>query len=258
MKLFCVLSAALFVFFSGASFARADIEPAKSAGHFVRGTFHTKTISYPYSIYLPENIDPSESLPVILFLHGAGESGTDGVLPTKVGIGPALLKFPQRYRAIVVMPQTQRKYSWDPAASKAAMKIAEHAITTYNGDRSRVYLTGVSLGAWASWRLAAKYPHAFAGLVPVSSGWESRAAAIAVRHIPIWAFANDFDIIAPAFLAGNMIKATREAGNRDAHITHYPSFSHDSWDRAYAEPKLPSFLFSHVNPHPPANLLQSE
>jgi predicted peptidase len=255
MKIFSSLLLALILFFSTLSFSYAEYDLTKSGGHFTQGSLTYKNVSYAYSIFLPENFDPSESLPVILFLHGSGESGADGVLQTKVGLGPALLKYPSRYRAIVVLPQTNRQDSWNPKALKAALRITENAITTYNGDRSRVYLTGVSLGGWASWRLAAQYPNDFAALVPVSGGWESKFTALAVKHIPIWAFASEFDIIAPSFLAKRMIETTRDARNNHAHFTQYPSFSHNSWDRAYADPKLPRFIFSQVNPHPPASLL---
>lgn len=122
---------------------------------------------YPYQVYVPSNYDASVTWPVVLFLHGAGERGNDGLLQTEVGIGTAIRRYPQRYPAIVVMPQAPRDTFWGGSPGDAAMAALDQTCKEFNTDARRVYLTGLSMGGHGSWMLAYRHVERFAAALVV-------------------------------------------------------------------------------------------
>ncbi|HEX2120114.1 MAG TPA: prolyl oligopeptidase family serine peptidase [Thermoanaerobaculia bacterium] len=223
-----------------------------------------------YRVYVPPNVREGDAIPAILFLHGAGESGSDGLLPTKVGIGPAILRDPERFPALVVFPQASRGYGWrgfNLAAAVAALDDVErrHAV-----DRERVSVTGISMGGYGAWLAALQQPETFAAVVPVCGGLDRTTAVemkilpnapllrsleeAATRIAPIaqWVFHGEADDIIPVEQSRVMVRALRAAG-AEVRYTEYPGVRHNSWDRAYAEPELMPWLLRqrrNVNPPP--------
>jgi predicted peptidase len=126
--------------------------------------------SYPYQVYVPPDYTESRRWPVILFLHGSGERGTDGLLQTQVGLGDALRRLPDRYPAIVVFPQAPLDVRWPGKAAKIALESLARTEKQFRCDRERVYLTGISMGGNGAWYLAYRHPERFAAVVPVC-GW---------------------------------------------------------------------------------------
>lgn len=193
-----------------------------------------------YRVYEPPGLAPG--MPVMLFLHGAGESGADGIAPTTVGLGPAIVRDPEQFPCVVVFPQASRGYGWggfNLAAADAALSAAE---SEYGTDRERVYVTGISMGGYGTWSLALRQPARFAALVPVCGGLarRERTHAEAARHlaaIPHWVFHGDADDIIPVSESREMVDALRAAGGA-VRYTEYAGVRHNSWDRAYAEPEL--------------------
>src|SRR4029077_5466750 len=109
--------------------------------------------------------------PVILFLHGAGERGSDGLLQTDVGLGHAIRMNPSRGPFVIVMPQCRRDMLWtDPAMQAQALAAVERSIKEFRGDRDHIYLTGLSMGVYVTLDLSAKYPGKFAALVVICGG----------------------------------------------------------------------------------------
>jgi len=144
-----------------------------------------------YSVYVPHDFDRSKQWPVILFLHGAGERGTDGLKSTQVGIGSAIRFGADRIPAIVVFPQAPPETRWLEQPADAAITALDCAIAEFNGDPDRVYLTGLSMGGYGAWHLAMANPNRFAALVVVCGGLLPHETAISVRQSPLTMGAAD-------------------------------------------------------------------
>ncbi|HLV02878.1 MAG TPA: phospholipase, partial [Acidobacteriota bacterium] len=114
-------------------------------------TFQARTIEidgqrFIYRVYVPADWSADRQWPVILFLHGAGERGKDGIEQTTVGLGPQILQNPSRFPAIVVMPQCRTGVFWnDPLMEKVALGSLQQATEEFNGDPRRTYLMGLSM-----------------------------------------------------------------------------------------------------------------
>jgi predicted peptidase len=227
----------------------------------VRGTV------YKYQVYVPENWSPQQKWPIILFLHGAGERGSDGLAETQVGIGTAIRKDRTRFPAIVVMPQCKPDTWWpDLLMQEYAMATLEAATKEFKGDPKRTYLTGLSMGGYGSWYLAAHYPGRFAAVVPICGGLAAPAhlrtehpeiakqfydddaksyeeVARKIGKTPVWIFHGDVDQSVPVMGSRKLNEALKAAGG-NARYTEYPGVDHNAWDKAYAEPELMTWLLA--------------
>src|ERR1700739_660553 len=221
--------------------------------------------NYRYQVYVPADFHSEKSWPVILFLHGAGERGSDGLLQTDVGIGHAIRLDAPRFPFIVVLPQCSKGKIWGDADMQAqALAALDASIREFRGDRKHVYLTGLSMGGFGTWELAARNPGRFAAIVPICSGvqpqkdWPQlrvtliddpkitdRFAEIArlIDSIPVWLFHGDADQAVAVEQSREMAEALKAAG-ADFKYTEYPGVNHNSWDKAYAEPELVPWLLS--------------
>ena len=204
----------------------------------------TRTI---YQLFKPQTLEAPT--PVILFLHGAGESGRDGMRQTNVGIGPAIIREPERFPALVVFPQASRGYGWREFNLAAAIAALDDVIEAYEIDRDRVYATGISMGGYGTWAIALEQPQRFAALAPVcggldfTTGFTLPRAASRLAHIPQWVFHGDADNVIPVEESRAMTDALRTAG-AEIRYTEYEGVRHNSWDRAYAEPELIPWLLA--------------
>jgi predicted peptidase len=215
---------------------------------------------YKYQVFVPDNWSPNQKWPMILFLHGAGERGTDGLIQTQVGIATAIRNDRSRFPAIVVMPQCLREHSWNkPDMEEVALAALAAASREFKGDRKRNYLTGLSMGGYGTWALAAAYPNKFAAIVPICGGIllpdDSRkqpdsdripyleAAKKIGTKLPIWVFHGDADPAVPVAESRLMVEALKAAG-ANVRYTEYPGVGHNSWDKAYADPELMTWLLS--------------
>jgi predicted peptidase len=229
---------------------------------FLNRTVVLNGVAYPFVVYVPRDWTPSRAWPVILFLHGAGERGSDGLRPTQVGLGSAIRFAPERVPAVVVFPQAPLEERWIGLPAEAAMDALAQASAEFHGDPERTYLTGLSLGGFGTWHLALLHPHTFAALVPVCSGIVPHGSASSVRqspltqaagdpyrftaeqlhHLPVWMFHGaDDDVIFPSE-SRSMQAALQVAGGK-VRYTEYPKTGHNAWDRAYAEADLWTWLF---------------
>lgn len=216
--------------------------------HELRLRYIVKTVEdgrrvWPYAVYSPPSVS-SGSLPVMLFLHGAGERGTDGRAQTRVGLAPALCRFPERYPAHVVMPQCPAGQQWTGAAEQAALLALDNTVRATAADVSRIYITGISMGAHGALRLAAQHPTRFAAVVAIC-GWANASKMVSrLKSLPVWLFHGVADPIVPARCSAELAHALKSAGARDVRHTEYPGVGHESWDAAYADPLLPDWLFA--------------
>ncbi|HZU38186.1 MAG TPA: dienelactone hydrolase family protein, partial [Gemmataceae bacterium] len=196
---------------------------------------------HKYVLFIPHSYDGTRAFPVILFLHGAGETGKDGRKQVRVGLGPAVKAREKHFPFIVVFPQSeQRTWHADSADGQRAIKILEKTQKEYNIDPNRVILTGLSMGGFGTWSLAARYPKRWAAIVPICGGGNPATAA-RIKDIPCWCFHGGADPVVPTQRSRDMIAALRRAGGHPTY-TEYPGVGHNSWDRAYATEKLYPWL----------------
>lgn len=219
---------------------------------FLPRTLDVDGVAYRYQVWLPPDYTEAREWPLLLFLHGAVERGDDGVRQTTVGLGPALLRDPERWPLVVVFPQCREAMDWRGPMLRQALGALDDATVEFRGDLSRQYLSGISLGGYGAWRLALEQPDRFAALVPVCGGLDAptaeaggetrwRMAARRIAQVPEWVFHGDLDRVIAADESRRMVKALEEAG-ADVRYTEYAGVGHNSWDAAYAEPELPEWL----------------
>lgn len=232
---------------------------------FLNRSVRIDGVEYRYQIYVPRNYSDTVAWPVILALHGSGERGTDGLLQTQVGLSAAIRRYSDRYPAIVVFPQSPLdSQGWRGATARAALAALDMTQSEFRTDSSRVYLTGYSMGGNGSWYLAYHYPERFAALVvvcgfvnpihtasgvnytPISSAsgeQDIEQVAQRLRTIPLWIFQGDADPVVPVEEARRIVAALRLVGNNPRY-TELPGVGHNSWDPAYENPDLPTWLLA--------------
>src|SRR6185503_15530515 len=126
------------------------------------------TTDFQFRVFTPRGWSKKKKTPVILFLHGAGERGDDNLAQTRVGIAPAILRQVDDFPSIVVLPQCPRNRWWsEPDMQALAMKALDQTVAECNGDANRTYLTGLSMGGYGSWTIAANNPRRFAAIAIV-------------------------------------------------------------------------------------------
>jgi predicted peptidase len=198
-------------------------------------------VGYKYLLALPEGYssDTTKTWPLIVFLHGAGERGDNLEMLKKHG-PPKLLAAGKSIPAIVVSPQCPTGIVWEAHAVKALVDVIqkEHRV-----DASRIYLTGLSMGGFATWETAMLYPDTFAALVPICGGAGVRfIIADRIKHIPSWIFHGGKDpVVSPAFSV-QMEGVLKKLG-ADVRLTMYPDAQHDSWTAAYDNEELWTWMF---------------
>ena len=237
--------------------AGSSVAAGRETG-FLNRTVKLNGQTYRYQVYVPSEWNKRKKWPVILFLHGAGERGEDGRVQTEVGMGAAIRRHPDRFPCIVVMPQCRCGIWWaNPEMEAQALKALELSLKEFKGDANRVYLTGLSMGGYGTWSMAARNPGRFAALVPICGGVRpprrvrsSQAASLAnnaadpyadtaekVGETPVWIFHGGADRTVPVSESRKMNTALKDAG-RNVTYTEYPGVGHNSWDKAYGEDKL--------------------
>jgi predicted peptidase len=195
-----------------------------------------------FALFVPHDYSPQRPVPVILFLHGGGEAGTDGWKPTQVGIGPAIRAREQTFPFLVVFPQAQLSAVWLPgqAEGNRAMAILDEVRKEYRTDPKRVYLTGVSMGGFGVWQFSTAFPERWAAIVPIC-GLDHPAKVEVVKDIPCWCFHDEQDGVVSVQTSRDMVDVLRKAGGQPRY-TEYPGVGHNSWDAAYATDELYDWL----------------
>jgi predicted peptidase len=225
---------------------------------FVEGTIEAfedgSARSYSYRLLKPSNF-AGEQRPLLVFLHGVGERGSDNLqqlkyLPTWM----CSSEWRERFDTYVLAMQCPGDEiwvgSWDGAGTCRAMiaveRAIEHLIESENIDSSRVYLTGLSMGGYGSWALAAHRPDLFAGLVPICGGGDP-ATVERLRGMPIWVFHGTADDVVQESNSMEMVSALRAVGIPVGY-TRLAGVGHDSWTDAYLHEGAINWLFSQQRP----------
>ena len=237
----------------------------KRESGFLNRTLRQDSDTFRYQVYVPPQWTPENDWPVILFLHGAGQRGEDGMIQSETGIGAAIRRNRGRFPCLVVLPQCREDLWWVHAEMESvALKALGETIREFNGDPHRIYLTGLSMGGYGTWRLGAKHPGRFAALVPICGGIRPpprirlprgssltpppgdpyAATAKKIGKTPVWVFHGDTDPTVPVTESRKMVEALKSAGG-NVMYTEYEGVGHNSWDKAYAEPELIPWLLSY-------------
>ena len=201
---------------------------------------------YSYQLHLPRGYaGETTSWPLMIFLHGSGERGSD-LNQLKLHGPPKIADRDPAFPFVLVSPQLPAEQEWDLAKLGA---LLDHNIRTPRIDPARIYLTGLSRGGHATWRWAAAEPGRFAAIAPIA-GRGDPAGGCALKAMPLWAFHGDRDDVVTPEGSFAMVRSIRACGGH-ARLTIYPDLGHNSWDPAYDDPALYLWLLAHRRLPPP-------
>src|SRR5207248_1822646 len=135
---------------------------------------------------------------------------------------------------------------WSGRSAREALQALEEVVQKYHGDRSRLYLTGVSMGGYGTWDIATEHPNLFAAAMPLCGGtsYHTNETAQALKSLPLWVFHGDKDATVPVVNSRALAAAVKAAGNPNVRYTEYPDVDHNCWDIAYNDPKVIEWLFA--------------
>ena len=207
-----------------------------------------------YVVFLPKNYKPDGGpYPTLVFLHGAGEVGTDGngVMVPGLGVAGDIRsragsKFADDFPMIVISPQCPpRGERWDQEpVLRGTLAVLDEAAAKLRVDRDRTYVTGLSMGGKGTWLLAGLDPDRFAAVVPIASSTLDEGLARRLRFDSVWAINGSEDIEDGADHERRMIAAAQSAGG-DAKLTLLPGRDHGVWDDYYRDPAFYKWFLTH-------------
>jgi len=210
-----------------------------------------------YRIHLPADIPAGKKVPLILFLHGAGERGDDNALQLKHGVTDLIRFSLTNGGSIVIAPQCPKDMQWVnthwsapshsmPSMPSTPMKLAllllQEKIAKLPVDPARVYVTGVSMGGYGTWDIIQRKPDLFAAAMPICGGGDS-ALAPKINKLPLWVFHGDADGAVPVARSRDMVKALK-ACEGNVQYREYPGAGHDVWTRTYSDRMVLAWLFA--------------
>ena len=245
--------------------ATAGPRPSRPKGFqetgFLNRTLDLRGVTYHFQVYLPEEWrrNDHKQWPIILFLHGRGERGGEGMWQTQIGLPEAIRDHPERWPFIIVMPQCPQGHYWtDPDMMNMAMGTLDEETLEFKADPARTYLTGLSLGGYGAWELARTYPRRWAAIAIAASGvfwsyapdrWREVSTlpaeyAHALGRTPVWIFHGSLDPVVP-IREDEVIFDAFKAASGHIRFWVYQGLTHDCWFRAFNEPEVPRWLLAH-------------
>lgn len=194
-----------------------------------------RSVNYSYYLYLPDTYETVENdWPLLLFLHGGGESGKELGLLKKHG-PPKMMAEGYPFPFIVLAPQhPEANKWWDIHAVK---ELLDNIVDEYRVDVGRIYLTGLSRGGSAAWDLAVNYPDTFAAMAVVCGMAPDPYAHWINKGMPIWVFHGAEDPVIPVEESDRMVDKLKRLGY-DVKYTRYEDVGHDAWIPAYSTDAL--------------------
>jgi predicted peptidase len=219
----------------------------------------------PYRILYPENYDKTKKYPLVLFLHGGGERGTDNEKQLVNGVKAFLepenrSKFP----CIVIAPQCPEDSYWASVkfertkypleldfnygynitkGLQLAIDLTNSVMKSESVDNKRVYITGLSMGGMGSLEAVYRYPKMFAAIAAVCGGADLNSYSKKQSKIPFWLFHGSVDGVIAVDNSRQLNEKLKALG-ADVQYTEYPGVNHNSWENAYVEPGLFPWMFS--------------
>lgn len=217
---------------------------ASPSGTFRSGRVSVADRTFPYAVWLPPGYDSAGApLPVILALHGAGSRGTDGIRQRSQSIAEAAQLYPERYPAILVLPQVPPGARWEGPMLEMALAALDSTVRHHRTDRLRTYLVGQSMGGDGVFALASRAPDRFAAVIVAAiGGGRPDFEPARLRALPVRVFHGELDRI-PVARAAHRVRQLRDAGSRVASFTAMPGRGHDIFDEVYRDPAVAEWLF---------------
>jgi predicted peptidase len=234
---------------------------AHAADPLERFSAHTHKdgdFSLPYRLLEPAKIQPGEKYPLVIFLHGAGERGSDNEKQLVHGMKDfASDEISSKYPAFVIAPQCPPQMKWvevDWSSHKSTMPVepsqplaatfalVDKLLAAKPIDKSRIYITGLSMGGYGTWDAIARRPELFAAAAPICGGGDPTTAS-RFKHLPLWAFHGDEDRAVLPERSREMIAALKAAGG-DPQYTEYKGVGHNSWSQTYGDGAFYKWLFA--------------
>ena len=227
---------------------------AQSSSKFGYNKYIEKGDTLNYRLLFPD-ADTFRKYPLVIFLHGSGERGSDNEAQLKWGVKNfATDQNMVLHPALVIAPQCPEKMSWSnfsrndmklqPTPSKPTqllIGLIHEMIKTMPVDTNRIYITGLSMGGFGTYDAMERYPNLFAAAVPVCGGGDTSRAA-SIMHIPIWIFHGAEDPAVNPVYDLHMLQALTNAGAHPG-FTQYPETGHFSWLAAYSDQHMMEWLF---------------
>lgn len=205
-----------------------------------------KSIAGRFLLYLPQGFSRSrgQQYPLLIFLHGSGESG--GTIDRVKAHGPPnFLGERPDFPFIVASPQADSaRFGFDLDNLNF---LLDRLLQQLPIDRDRIYVTGLSMGGIATYKWASSRPGTFAAIAPVSAAWDTGDACL-LKYVPIWTFHGAKDDIVKFADGEAMVNAIKACGG-DIKFTVYPEIGHPAWEPAYDDPELYAWLLAHHLDH---------
>jgi predicted peptidase len=224
--------------------------------------------TFPYRLSAPQFPAAGKTYPLILFLHGSGECGTDNQRQITVGLPALLATLIKRPDPVIVLapqcPGTDVDGMWvdrlamqsDHVASKeptaslaAALELCRQMVADHQADSNRLYITGLSLGGFGAWDAIQREPGLFVAAIPICGSGDIRRMQ-EIKRLPVWVFHGRDDKSVPVACSRRMVEALKQAGNRSVCYTEYEAAPHNVWDRTYANPEVAEWLLSQTRVKP--------
>ena len=201
-------------------------------------------IALKYNIYYPEDyFDVKHNYPLVLFLHGAGERGSNIDLVELHGI-PKLIKEGVSFPFVTLAPQCPKFQYWsEPVNVKALVLLLEDVLKNYRIDPDRVYATGLSMGGYGTLAIAKERPDLFAGIISVCGGMDTTNIQ-KLNNMPIWLFHGEKDEVVPVENS-RVIYESLKGTNPKINFTIYPDVKHNAWDITYDNKNIYKWLLEH-------------
>ena len=208
----------------------------------VLDTTVTKRLTLRYLLYIPEGYSPTGNRwPLVLFLHGSGERGSDLSLLARQGLPKLAAEHDLPF--LLAAPQLPEGEVWSADTLKALLDELE---ATLRVDPDRIYLTGLSMGAFGAWDLAIAQPDRFAALVAISGGGNP-VEVCRLKNVPVWIAHGRKDDVIPVAWAESLAQRLERCGGK-VRLTVYPDAGHDAWTRTYADPAFLDWLLAQRRP----------
>lgn len=216
-----------------------------------------ETDSIRYRLLFPKNYDSTKKYPLVLFLHGAGERGDSSLTVKHIGIWALQEKNRDKYECFVLVPQCEKNNKWVEVDWAADFHTQPKEMSKYMNltvqllekiekelpiDSTKIYLTGLSMGGYGTWDLAARFPKKFAAIVPICGGADEKTAH-SLKAMPIWVFHGALDQTVKTKRSQTMVEAIKKTGNKDIYYTEYAKIQHASWKPAYEDERMWKWLF---------------
>ena len=215
-----------------------------------------KEETLPYRIYIPEKM-PQAPIPLVIFLHGAGERGTDNKVQVVHAVRDLITYSLNNKPMIIIAPQCPKNKKWVevdwsklshtmPKESSYAMRLSleliEKLCKEFPINRNRLYITGLSMGGYGVWDIIQRHPRMFAAAMPVCGGGDTAGASL-FKDLPIWVFHGDNDGAVPVTRSRNIVEALKKCGSK-VKYTEYPGVGHNCWTQTYANKNVLKWFFS--------------